>query len=128
MNKKLVLFGAGKIGRSFIGQVFSRSGYEVVFIDINRKLVDLLNERGQYKVVIKSSKGDEIIPVLHVKGVHLSDSENVIAELAGCYPCGVIRWPAGITLCHSPYCQSPGSTKEYARGMAARYYYCREYA
>ncbi len=82
MNKKLVLFGAGKIGRSFIGQVFSRSGYEVVFIDINRKLVDLLNERGQYKVVIKSSKGDEIIPVLHVKGVHLSDSENVIAELA----------------------------------------------
>jgi mannitol-1-phosphate 5-dehydrogenase len=83
MNNKLVLFGAGKIGRSFIGQVFSRSGYEVVFIDINRQLVDLLNERGQYKVVIKRNKGDEIIPVLHVKGVHLSDSENVITELAG---------------------------------------------
>jgi mannitol-1-phosphate 5-dehydrogenase len=83
MKKKLVLFGAGKIGRSFIGQVFSRSGYEVVFIDINKQLIALLNERGQYKVVIKSSQGDEIIPVLHVKGVHLGDSENVIAELAG---------------------------------------------
>jgi mannitol-1-phosphate 5-dehydrogenase len=82
MNKKLVLFGAGKIGRTFIGQVFSRSGYEVVFIDISRKLIDLLNERRQYKVIIKSTRGDEIIPVTHVKGVHLGDSENVIAELA----------------------------------------------
>jgi len=32
-GKKLVLFGAGKIGRSFIGQLFSRGGYEVVFMD-----------------------------------------------------------------------------------------------
>ena len=39
IKNKLVLFGAGKIGRSFIGQVFSRSGYEVVFIDINQEII-----------------------------------------------------------------------------------------
>ncbi|MBN1789065.1 MAG: hypothetical protein JW830_01125 [Bacteroidales bacterium] len=38
-RKKLVLFGAGKIGRSFIGQIFNRSGYEVVFLDINQDLI-----------------------------------------------------------------------------------------
>jgi len=31
----MVQFGAGNIGRSFIGQLFSRSGYEVVFVDTN---------------------------------------------------------------------------------------------
>ena len=61
VKNKLVLFGAGKIGRSFIGQVFSRSGYEVVFIDINQQLIDHLNKSGQYKVIIKSPKGDETI-------------------------------------------------------------------
>jgi mannitol-1-phosphate 5-dehydrogenase len=46
-GKKLVLFGAGKIGRSFIGQLFSRSGYEVVFVDISKTLIDELNRKRQ---------------------------------------------------------------------------------
>lgn len=82
IQKKLLLFGAGKIGRSFIGQVFSRSGYEVVFVDINRQLIDQLNQCRQYKVVIKGKQGDEIIQVTNVRGIHLSDIEQVADELA----------------------------------------------
>jgi len=81
-HKKLVLFGAGKIGRSFIGQVFSHSGYEVVFVDIDRQLIDNLNKYRQYKVVIKSRNGDESILVTNIRGIHLSEVEKVIAELA----------------------------------------------
>ena len=33
MNKKIIIFGAGKIGRAFIGQLFSLAGYELVFVD-----------------------------------------------------------------------------------------------
>ena len=44
-HNKLVLFGAGKIGRSFIGQLFSRGGYEVVFIDVFKPVIDELNLR-----------------------------------------------------------------------------------
>lgn len=43
MKKKLVQFGAGNIGRSFIGQIFSQNGYEVVFIDLNQTLIQNLN-------------------------------------------------------------------------------------
>jgi mannitol-1-phosphate 5-dehydrogenase len=82
-EKKLVLFGAGKIGRSFIGQLFSRSGYEVVFIDINKKLIDQLNLKKSYRVIIKSDAPDEVLHIENVRGVCLADSGQVVNELAG---------------------------------------------
>lgn len=81
-HKKLVLFGAGKIGRSFIAQVFSRSGYEVIFVDINHQVIDKLNECRQYKVIIKSALGDETLQINNVRGIHLSEVEKVTDELA----------------------------------------------
>lgn len=81
-EKKLVLFGAGKIGRSFIGQVFSRAGYEVVFIDISQDLIDNLNRTRKYNVVVKSETGDQIIKVEHVRGLNINDSTAVAEELS----------------------------------------------
>ena len=77
-----MLFGAGKIGRSFIGQLFSKAGFEVVFIDINKKIIDSLNERGKYQVIIKSDEGDELIWVNNVRGVLGTDMEQVATEVA----------------------------------------------
>ena len=34
--KKAVMYGGGNIGRGFIAQLFNLSGYEVVFIDVNK--------------------------------------------------------------------------------------------
>jgi len=81
--RKIVIFGAGKIGRSFIGQLFSRSGYEVIFVDIDQGLISELNRRHAYRVVIKSEEGDRILPIENVRGIQLEDSENIIGELAG---------------------------------------------
>lgn len=77
----MVQFGAGKIGRSFIGQLFSRGGYEVVFIDLFKPVIDELNRRGNYKVVIK---GDvkSVITIQNVRGVYGGDTEKVITEIA----------------------------------------------
>lgn len=81
-NHKMVIFGAGKIGRSFIGQSFSLSGYEVVFVDINKKLIGDLNQKRQYKVVIKDNTGENILIIRNVRGVCLNDTDKVIRELA----------------------------------------------
>jgi len=78
---KMVLFGAGKIGRSFIGQLFSRGGYEVVFIDICKPLIDELNRRGNYRVVIKGDL-ESVITIENVRGVFGGDTEKVIVEMA----------------------------------------------
>lgn len=78
---KLVLFGAGKIGRSFIGQLFSRGGYEVVFIDVFQPVIDELNLRRNYNVVIKNDV-ESVIPIQNVRGVFAGDTEKVLNEIA----------------------------------------------
>ncbi len=78
--KKLLLFGAGKIGRSFIGQLFSAGGFEVVFVDVYKPVIDELNRRREYKVVIKS-ESDSVIPVKNVRGIFAGDETSVIREI-----------------------------------------------
>jgi mannitol-1-phosphate 5-dehydrogenase len=83
LKNKFVLFGAGNIGRSFIGQVFARSGYETVFVDVDRKIIDALNARRSYQVVIKSNDAaDRVIEVPNVRGVFAGDVQAVINELS----------------------------------------------
>ena len=60
-SRKIVILGAGKIGRSFIGQLFGKGGYKVVFIDIDPVIVGRLNDQGTYKVITKGEKDEEII-------------------------------------------------------------------
>ncbi len=78
---KLVLFGAGKIGRSFIGQLFSRGGYEVVFVDIYQPVIDALNERGNYNVIVKSEV-ESVMNIQHVRAVSVKDENAVVSEIA----------------------------------------------
>lgn len=80
-KKKIVIFGAGKIGRSFIGQVFNLSGYEVVFVDINKQLIDLMNRKKQYRIVIKNGKEDESLVIRNVRGLCLDEEEQLVSEL-----------------------------------------------
>jgi len=77
---KLIQFGAGKIGRSFIGQIFSRAGWEVVFIDIVHALIDELNRRREYRVEIKDKSNYSLI-IKNVRGVYADDTERVSNEV-----------------------------------------------
>lgn len=52
--KKAVQFGAGNIGRGFLGQLFSQSGFETVFVETRDDLIFLINKRKQYKLIILS--------------------------------------------------------------------------
>src|SRR5690606_1865366 len=81
LNKSILIFGAGKIGRSFIGQLFGKSGYEVVFSDVDQTIVNELNKRTSYPVIIKGETEVTIL-VQNVKAVRAMDSDAVIKEIA----------------------------------------------
>ncbi|ATA60200.1 mannitol-1-phosphate 5-dehydrogenase [Geobacillus stearothermophilus] len=77
-----VHFGAGNIGRGFIGSLLAASGYKVVFVDVNEQIVRLLKERGEYRVIVAGEQREE----QWVRGVSALNSqterEQVIAAIA----------------------------------------------
>jgi len=83
MTKRYILiFGAGKIGRSFIGQLFGTHGYAVVFVDIDRRLVEELNRQNRYPVVVRDSDFEQEIMVEGISAIHAGDREKVIDSIA----------------------------------------------
>ena len=46
-----VHFGAGNIGRGFIGALLQDAGYFVVFADVNQQLIDAMRAKGSYNLV-----------------------------------------------------------------------------
>ncbi len=79
--KKAIIFGAGSIGRGFIGQIFSQSGYEVVFVDINKNIVDELNLKRSYSIRIISDKQSREIIIDNVRALNIDDKKAVIREI-----------------------------------------------
>jgi mannitol-1-phosphate 5-dehydrogenase len=63
MTPTIVQFGAGAIGRGFLGQLWTEGGYEAVFVDIGAALVDQLNARQSYplRLVGNGSAEERII-------------------------------------------------------------------
>ncbi len=79
---KAVMYGAGNVGRGFLGQLFSESGYEVVFVDLVPALLDALNARHSYRLVLVSNQGAQTVAVQNVRAVDGRDVQAVAAEIA----------------------------------------------
>jgi len=80
-----VHFGAGNIGRALAGPIFSRAGYQVLFVDAVPEIVRALHERREYRVVIKDTLPPgtpDSFMVTGVDGVDVRDQEAVKAAVA----------------------------------------------
>lgn len=80
--KKAVMYGAGNIGRGFIGQLFSVSGYEVVFVEVNPAIVNKLNSDRKYPVRVVTDEGYSEHIVENVRAVSGNDVKKVAEEIA----------------------------------------------
>lgn len=67
--QQVVHFGAGNIGRGFIGNLLSRSGYAVLFADVSETIIPALQGAGEYIVEEVGADRREII-VGPVSGVY----------------------------------------------------------
>ncbi len=77
-----VIYGAGNIGRGFIGQVFHDSGYEVIFIDVNMEVIDALNAKGGYTLRVVGNEEDVDTLIDNVRGIDGRDAEAVVRAIA----------------------------------------------
>jgi mannitol-1-phosphate 5-dehydrogenase len=88
--KTAVQFGAGNIGRGFMGQLFQEAGYRTAFVDTNAELVDLISRRSRYTLkLLDAYSGSEIDLVISgVEGVHFGDTDGVARRLAAAEAAG----------------------------------------
>ncbi|ENQ8176587.1 TPA: mannitol-1-phosphate 5-dehydrogenase [Vibrio parahaemolyticus] len=77
--KNAVHFGAGNIGRGFIGKLLADAEVEVTFADVDIPLVDQLSHKQEYKVKVVGTEC-QIDTVTHVTAVN-SASEDVIDRI-----------------------------------------------
>lgn len=61
MKRKVVIIGAGKTGRGFIGRLISAGGEAPVFIDRNKALVEALAIAGSYNVRFFGGRRDRLV-------------------------------------------------------------------
>ena len=79
--KHTVVFGAGQIGRAFLGDLLTRSGYRVTFVDVRPEVVDALATRASYEIDMVGP-GAGKVTVQNVTAVDGRDIETVADLLA----------------------------------------------
>ena len=77
--KKVVHFGAGNIGRGFIGALFSQAGYHVTFVDIADVIIDKLNTEKAYKVITAADE-PEVTEIHNVSGLNNMKQEDDVIK------------------------------------------------
>ncbi|WP_106210796.1 mannitol-1-phosphate 5-dehydrogenase [Glaciihabitans tibetensis] len=79
---KAVHFGAGNIGRGFVGLLLHNAGYEVVFADVNAEIIDALAASDSY-LVTEVGEGATEWTVNNYRAINSATHEDeVIAEIA----------------------------------------------
>ncbi len=79
---KAVHFGAGNIGRGFIGEILFNNGFSIDFVDINATIIDALKARNAYEIEL-ASEAKERIAVTNVNGLNnQTEPEAVVDAIA----------------------------------------------
>lgn len=80
--KQAVIFGAGSVGRGFIGQLFSEAGMHVLFVDVAPDIVHGINRDYAYPHITVSAAGREVRTIGNVSACFSSDEKRVIEAIS----------------------------------------------
>lgn len=80
----ILQFGAGAIGRGFLGQLWSEAGYRTVFVDANPAIVGELQTSGAYPLFLVSGKKPRMIWVSNIAALGAADVPTIAWYLRRC--------------------------------------------
>ena len=79
---KALHFGAGNIGRGFIGKLLADAGVQLTFADVNQVVLDAINARHQYPVrVVGEQAQTEIVTGVNAVNSTSDDIIDLIADV-----------------------------------------------
>mgnify|MGYP006286113841 CR=1 FL=1 len=75
-------FGAGNIGRGFIGYLLNKTGYDICFVDVNEEIIKSINETNSYVIELldEDQTRETVSPVSALNSIN--DREKVIEEIS----------------------------------------------
>ena len=80
--KLAIHFGAGNIGRGFIAPVLQDNNYEVIFVDVNKQLIEQINLLKEYKVSSISLNSSTDLLVENISGLLLEGKDVLYDKIA----------------------------------------------
>ena len=83
MNKLALHFGAGNIGRGFIAPVLIENNYDVIFVDVDKSLINKIKKEKHFDIKLIESK-NLYKSVENIDGINLSDEEELNKALNQC--------------------------------------------
>ena len=78
---KAVIFGAGNIGRGFLGQLFHQSGCGITFVDVVEEVIERINRDRSFPIRIVSDTED-VYTVDSVDAIRATDTSAVASAIA----------------------------------------------
>lgn len=77
---KALHFGAGNIGRGFIGEVLYENRFETAFVDVNAEVIDALNEFNEYTIEL-AQEDKKHINIKNVRGINNGTHPEEVIEV-----------------------------------------------
>ncbi|HBN56920.1 MAG TPA: mannitol-1-phosphate 5-dehydrogenase [Lachnospiraceae bacterium] len=78
--KTAIQFGAGNIGRGFIGMLLAQAGYRVIFADVSEVIIDRLAADQAYTVHVMDTEVEDV-KITNITGI-MSNGDEIIDEIA----------------------------------------------
>lgn len=76
--KRIVIWGAGKIGRGFVGEIFHDAGYHLTFVDNNQTFVENLCRQKEYTVYLYKSEHERSKRIISgYDALHIDETEAI---------------------------------------------------
>ncbi|MFP4485110.1 MAG: PfkB family carbohydrate kinase [Spirochaetaceae bacterium] len=94
-ERRIVIWGAGKIGRGFVADLFHQGGYALTFVDAAEDLVSSLRARGRYTVVkLPADAAESRNEISGFEAFSISETSEVDRRVATVPLVAVVVFPA----------------------------------
>jgi len=87
-ERNVIIWGAGRIGRGFLAEVFSQPGYHLTFVDMVRPLIEELRSADGYTVWKAQNEGVSSVRIERYDALHIDDGGAIMKKLLT--PCPIV--------------------------------------